>query len=115
MQDKNSSSTIACLQPDQTGENVLRIEMKEVLRRLAEIQASVAVLLAQRTVKPWYSTAEVAQIIGKSDYTVREWCRQGRVHAQKKASGRGRHQAWVISQEELVRIEREGLLPTRQG
>ncbi len=61
-------------------------------------------------VKEWYTTEEVAQILGKAEFTVREWCRQGRVHAEKKGSGRGRYQSWVISHVEVGRIRREGLL-----
>lgn len=32
----------------------------------------------QRTSKEWYTTAEFAQIVGKAEFTVREWCRLGR-------------------------------------
>ena len=42
------------------------------------------ILLAQRIVKDWYTTAEVGETLDKSEYTVREWCRQGRVRAQKR-------------------------------
>ena len=68
-------------------------------------------LLSQRTVKDFYTTEEVAQILGKAEFTVREWCRQGRVRADKKGSGRGKYQSWVISHAELLRIQKEGLLP----
>jgi hypothetical protein len=51
----------------------------------------------------------------KAEITVREWCRLGRVHAEKKGSGRGRYQSWVISHEELLRIQKEGLLPIRKS
>ena len=67
-------------------------------------------LLNQKTVKDFYTTSEVATLLDKSEFTVREWCRNGRVHAKKQGSGRGKHQAWVISREELQRIQREGLL-----
>jgi transposase len=62
-------------------------------------------------VKDFYSTDEVAEILDKAEFTVREWARRGRINAQKRRSGRGRYRSWVISHEELKRIEREGLLP----
>jgi hypothetical protein len=65
----------------------------------------------QRTVKDWYTTAEVAKLLSKAEFTVREWCRLGRVQAQKKRCGRGISSEWIISHEELTRIRNEGLLP----
>jgi excisionase family DNA binding protein len=73
----------------------------------------LAELVRQRTVKDFYSTEEAAKALGKADFTVREWCRQGRVRAAKKGSGRGKYQGWVISNEELLRIQKEGLLPRK--
>ncbi len=92
--------------------------LDEVLERLDNLQrqsekiaGTLDVLLQQHTVKDWYTTEEAARTLGKAEYTVREWCRQGRVHARKKGSGRGKYQSWVICHEELLRIRREGLLP----
>jgi hypothetical protein len=85
-----------------------------VLERLERIEAMLADLIAQRTVKDWYTTAEVATNLGKAEFTVREWCRHGRIHGHKKNNGRGKHHAWVISHEELLRIQREGLLPAER-
>ena len=68
-------------------------------------------LVNQRQVRDHYSTEEVAQILGKANWTVREWCRQGRVNAEKRRSGRGRSYEWVIPHAELLRIQKEGLLP----
>ena len=85
--------------------------IRPVLERLDKMEALLGELLRQRVVKDWYSTDEVAEILGKSKFTVREWCRHGRVHCQKKKNGRGKYRAWVISHEELLRIQREGLLP----
>ena len=59
----------------------------------------------------WYSTADVAKLIGKAEYTVREWCRLGRVRAEKRACGRGRSAEWMIADAELERYRSEGLLP----
>ena len=64
--------------------------------------------------RKWYSTAEVAEIVSKAEYTVREWSRQGRIRAEKKGSGRGKYQSWVICHAELLRLQRDGLLPERR-
>ena len=68
-------------------------------------------MVHQRTVKDWYSPAEVAEILGKKPYTVREWCRLYRVNARKRPTGRGDAEEWEISHEELNRIKDHGLLP----
>ena len=83
----------------------------EVLARLDKIESLLAALVEQRTVKNWYSTGEVAAILGRAEFTVREWCRLGRVRAEKKKSGRGPASEWIISHVELTRIRNEGLLP----
>ena len=80
-------------------------------RRLEKLEALLNQLVQQRAVKDWYTTAEAAQLLGKAEFTVREWCRLGRVNAQKRRSGRGRSREWVLSHAELLRIQREGLLP----
>jgi hypothetical protein len=82
-----------------------------LLQRLERIEATLAVLVERQVVREWYSTEEVAKLLGKAEFTVREWCRLGRVRAEKKGSGRGKYQSWVVSREELQRIQREGLLP----
>ena len=87
--------------------------LQEVVERLTRIENALQSFLEGRANKEWFSTAEVADILGKAEFTVREWCRLRRVHCKKQNSGRGPHAAWVISQQELLRIEREGLLPIR--
>lgn len=83
----------------------------ELLSRLTKIETLLASLVEQRTIKEWYSTAEVAALLGKAEFTVREWCRLGRVYAEKKKSGRGVASEWIVSHAELTRIRNEGLLP----
>jgi hypothetical protein len=85
--------------------------VREVLERLARIESALKTLVERQTVKDFYSTDELAVIFGKAEFTVREWCRKGRIKAQKRRSGRGKFQSWVVSHEELQRIQREGLLP----
>ncbi len=82
-----------------------------VEERLEKIEAMLAVLVERQTIREWYTTEQVAQIVGKAEFTVREWCRHGRLKAEKRMSGRGAHPAWVISHAELLRYQREGLLP----
>lgn len=84
-----------------------------VLQRLDEIQNTLKALIDRDRIKDYYSTDEVAQLLGKAEFTVREWARRGRIRAQKRRSGRGKYQSWVISHEEVTRIQREGLLPER--
>ena len=73
--------------------------------RLTRIEALLEHLLEQRIAKEWYSTAEVARVLNRAEYTVREWCREGRVTARKTENGRG----WLISHEELDRLRNHGL------
>jgi hypothetical protein len=49
--------------------------------------------------------------VERDRFTVREWARNGRIRAEKKLSGRGAHARWVVSHDELLRYQREGLLP----
>jgi len=85
-----------------------------VLDRLHRIESALASLVDKQTTKEWYSTGEIAKLLSRAEFTVRQWCRLGRVNCEKKRTGRGRYQAWVISHEELLRIEREGLLPLHE-
>ena len=90
----------------------------EVMAFLAKVDEKLTevrdLLVEQRTVKEHYSTAEVAKIVGKEEFTVREWCRKRRINAIKKSSGRGVHMGWAIPRDELLRYQREGLLPDRR-
>lgn len=87
----------------------------DVRARLARIEAMLAALVAQKTIKEWYSTAEVAKILGRAEFTVREWCRLGRIRAEKKKCGRGPASEWMVSHAELTRVRNEGLLPDSRG
>jgi hypothetical protein len=84
---------------------------EQVLERLERIESLLTSLVRERTIKEWYTVAEVADTLGKAEFTVREWCRLGRVYASKRACGRGNSQEWIIAHEELTRIRNEGLLP----
>jgi hypothetical protein len=57
----------------------------------------------------------MAKMLGEARFTARELARNGRINAEKKGSGRGKYQAWVVLRAEVLRYEREGFLPSKHG
>ena len=84
--------------------------IEEMGQRLERIEDTLQQLLTARIEQEYYSTKDVAEILSKAEFTVREWCRHGRVYAEKRPSGQGRSKEWMISNAELQRIRSEGLL-----
>ena len=78
--------------------------------RLEKIEAMLVALVERQTAREWYTTGEFASAVGKAEFTIREYCRLGRLRAMKRQSGRGAHTAYAISHEEWQRYQREGLL-----
>ena len=93
------------LEPDEL-DRLNRIE-----EALIKIESLLRVVTEQRVIKDWYATKEVAELLEKKEYTVREWCRLGRINCKKVAGGRGNEGEWRICHEELLRIQNQGLLP----
>jgi hypothetical protein len=90
--------------------NVLGLDERftRIERAISDLRDHV---LSQRTVKEFYTPGEVADLLGKARYTVREWCRLGRINAHKGTARFGSETDWRISHEELIRYQNEGLLP----
>ena len=82
-----------------------------VEERLEKIESLLVALVERQTVKDFYEIEEFARLVGKSCFTCREWARLGRIRAEKKLSGRGAYARWVVPHAELLRYQREGLLP----
>jgi hypothetical protein len=57
-----------------------------------------------------YDVATFARLVRETRFTVREWCRRGRIAAVRSNQGRA-YSRWIISHNELLRYRREGLLP----
>jgi hypothetical protein len=85
-----------------------------VEEKLEELRLMVLLLIERQTVKEFYEIEEFSRLVGKSCFTCREWCRLGRIQAEKKLSGRGAYARWVVPHAEVQRYQREGLLPYRQ-
>lgn len=64
-------------------------QLQDVSKRLERIEHLLQSLVEQQTIKEWHSTVDVAKLLGKAEFTVRERCRLGRVHASKRECGRG--------------------------
>ena len=93
-------------------------ELREVMPTLADLRAVLPLLAeirnllaAPKAAREWYSVEESAKLLGKSAYTVREYCREGRINARKRAERRGGAELWNISAAEVTRVLDEGFLP----
>lgn len=94
--------------------NVTESKLSEIVQRLSVLEGLLQKLIDAPIAKEMYTTREAAELLGKAEFTVREWCRLGRVHAEKKKAGRGVASEWIISNTELTRIRNEGLLPVER-
>ncbi|GAB5407259.1 MAG: hypothetical protein Aurels2KO_54900 [Aureliella sp.] len=90
-------------------------EIAELKKEIGQLQQTItelrSMLVSETKDKESYTTKEVAQILGRKPYTVREWARLQRINAFKAMCGRGSEEEWRVSHEELVRIQNDGLLP----
>lgn len=84
-------------------------QTKELMDRLGKIESLLSAIIQQKTIKEWYTTKEIAELLNKAEFTVREWCRHGRIIASKKQCGRGVTGEWIVSHDELIRLKNEGL------
>jgi hypothetical protein len=83
--------------------------------RLEKIEAMLLTLIERQQVREFYTVEEFARMVGKAAFTVREYCRLGRLNGTKSGTARGAFQSWTISHEEYLRFQREGLLPLRRA
>jgi hypothetical protein len=83
-------------------------------QRLIRIEQMLNVLVERQQIKEFYPVDEFARLTGRSCFTVREWCRLHRINAEKRSCGRGAHCSWVIGHDELLRFQKDGLLPERR-
>ncbi len=102
---------------DTLPQNLLAL-LARLIERVERVDANLRLLdqrlnRCQLEGRDAYSTAEVAAILERAPFTVREWCRLGRIEAHRAKSGRGPQADWRISHDELCRIQSEGLLPTQ--
>lgn len=84
------------------------------LADLPKIRALLETIISQRAVKDAYTTAEVAELVGRPEYQVRTWCQQGRIEAVKADSGHGLAKGWKIPHAAIEHYRSHGLLPAAE-
>lgn len=87
-------------------QRLLQSSLQQINDRLACLS-----IATQAESKQWYTPSEVAELVGKKVYTVREWCRYRRIDARKRCIGRGAAEEWEVSADEIERYRNHGLLP----
>ena len=93
--------------------------MNEVLEYLSSIEKQLADILlrlnqleGKSAEKQWWSPEELAVSLHRKPFTVREWCRLGRIRAEKDKYSR----LWRVSDKESQRlIAGGGLQPNCAG
>ena len=119
MQPKTQISQLYEQDPNLTKLMAVSFSIDNRLILMEQIQESmftmVAAILNKQKVQEWYTIEEFAELVGKAKFTVREWCRNGQIHAKKAQSGRGPNKYWVISHDEWIRYQRDNLLPDKKS
>ena len=85
-----------------------------ILERLERIENLLVAMVERQEIKQFYEIEEFARLVSREPFTCREWARLGRIRAEKKLSGRGAYARWVVPHVELLRYQKEGLLPCRR-
>jgi hypothetical protein len=90
-------------------------EQQDIQTQIAELRVLLLevrdAVVSPKENRAAYSVEEAATMLGKSPYSVREWCRLGRINATKRSERRGGAELWSISASEIARYRNEGLLP----
>jgi hypothetical protein len=84
---------------------------EERFERLEKLIDQLAALMKGAAKQEWYSTRQFAAAVGLARFTVAEHCRFRRLNAKKANKGTGKSKEWRLSHEEMLRYQRDGLLP----
>lgn len=77
---------------------------REILDRLDRMERAQALSLTKEA----YTTEEAAERLGRSEWTVRQWCNKGQVKGVYKVRGKGRTGEWRLSHEAVLTLQTQG-------
>jgi excisionase family DNA binding protein len=96
--------------------------VEELDQRLAAIETSCARILAllqggggPPPTGDLYTPAEAARLLRRSTWTIREWCRTGKVRALRTGFTRGKAHEWAIPAAEVEKLLAIGVVKENQG
>ena len=99
---------------------VLPATTNELLQRVAQQQQDIIERLdrlekahCREVVKEAYTTDEAAKRLGRSEWTVRQWCNKNQVAGAYKIRGKGRTGEWRLPHAAVIQLQAEG--PLRIG
>jgi hypothetical protein len=92
---------------------ISKIQIDALSEQVARLAAMLEDIRDKKPTKEFYGVAEVAAMVGRSEYQVREWCKSGRIRAEKRSCGHGPHKEWAIPHAELTSYQSLGLRPGR--
>lgn len=93
-----------------TDQNETLEEKVEQLTELVRKCYSCLEVLMLKQTRTHYTVKEFAKVTGWSEYQIREWCKEGKIQAEKTKERRGAHTCWRIPHEERIRLTRESAL-----
>src|SRR4051794_25983620 len=82
-------------------------QQQEILDRLDRMERAQGLSV----VKEAYTTEEAAERLGRSEWTVRQWCNKGQVSGAYKVRGKGRTGEWRIPHWAVVALQAHGPSP----
>ncbi len=82
-------------------------QQQDIIDRLDRLEKAQTLSIAKEA----YTTEEAAERIGRSDWTVRQWCNKGQVPGAYKVRGKGRTGEWRIPHEAVVALQARGPAP----
>lgn len=84
----------------------LRQEVAELKTVVVQCRELLEILMLRQS-RTHYTVAEFAKVTGWSEYSVREWCKSGKIKADKTKERHGAYATWRIPHSERVRFTRE--------